>query len=160
MHTLKQFPSIVDTHEIDGEAAVDADWRATYEDMQQDRIEREQAARERLKARYGKIADGKSERSIQVIKAQPLKASRSRSSIGGRSSLGLRSPTAKPGLAIMSKAVKNALQSSTRAPGSSSISTSRVPIHPNPNLARLGKPESKFHVASTTSKFLLPRIKK
>lgn len=158
-HTLKLFPTIGETHEIDGDAAADADWRATYEDMQQDRLDREQSARERLKARYNKIADGKSEKAIQVIKAQPLKTGRSRGSLTSRS-ISARAPV-KPGLAIMNKALKSAMHSTTRTPGNSSISTTNTPIRPNPNQARTMKPTSiRCEPVSRPSKFLLPTIKK
>lgn len=176
LHTLKQFPSIADSHEIDGDAALDADWRATFEDMQQERRERELAAREKLKANYGKIADGKSERSIQVIKRPPPAppgSARARATglVSAKTALGLRAPTKAAGGSIMSKAMKGAMSSTTRAAGKPSRSSpASVPQAVRPK-ASIQSPSAqtpspfkkalpKMDVNTRQSKFLTPSTRR
>ena len=156
MHTLKQFPNIGETHEISGEAAQDADWRATFEDLTQDRREREQAARERLKANYGKIADGKSERAIQIIKREAPVGRGPRNKVSAlgtaRSSLGLKS--ARPGPTILTKALKGAMSSTTRP------SNTKIPPRPNESRVMQKSTLPTTNTAPRPSKFLLPTVKK
>lgn len=160
-HTLKAFPSIVDTHEIDGD---DIDWRVVYQDMQDERKERELQAREKLRANYNQIASGKSDRKIQVIqKAVPTKQ-RIRSS-GLSSSQSAATPV--KGASIMGKAVKASMNSFTRQfsgtstrPGSA-VSSSSSPIRSTSGAGRPGSNSAKNagSASSPVMKLSLPQTR-
>lgn len=177
MHTLKTFPSIVDSYDIDDDENEDADWRLIFHELQEERREREQAAREKLRANYSQIATGKSDRKIQVIRKAAPSRGEVRASVARASS-----STPSRGIAgIMGKAVKATVNSATRLPSkqtSSSSSSSVVmnSLRPSPTASTSGrtlsnqlsarsslvakKPLSAIGQTPRTSKFLSPISKR
>lgn len=101
LHTLKAFPTITDTHDIEGD---DIDWRVVYQDMQAHRRDCELLAREKLKAKYSQIASGKNDRKIQVTQLREPTKGHTRSA----------GPSKGPQSGIMKKIYKASENSLTR----------------------------------------------
>lgn len=163
VHTLKAFPTIADTHEIDAD---NIDWRQVYHEMQQDRRDREQAARERLKANYSQIAKGKNERKVQVTQKTAPTRQQVRSAASRGPFSALTAGGGGGGASIMSKAVKASLNSVTRdlpRPAALPLLSTRSIIRPNPNSRHghelpksVDRGVSQVNTKPRPSKFLLP----
>lgn len=163
LHTLKAFPDIKYTHDIEAE---DIDWRTVFQELQEERRAREEAARAKLKQNYNQIADAKNGRKIQVtqLKAPTRQQIRNSAANSARNTLGL--PT-RGSTSIMGKAVKATLNSFTRNTVRPSMVAS---VRPNPNtrVSSLSTLPAKSNVGSLPvtdnksrpSKFLLPKLKR